>query len=126
MFPTNGSETTGVIAVGAGELTGGVHGLACCGGGAEIAGGGIQAGLMRAGGECAEIKPGPVDEFAKFDGPAGAESDGCHVTPGPDFFAFRDSSLALTTPYVRQPISMQISAANKVPPNSNPNTRSAV
>ncbi len=42
MFPTNGSEIVGVTAVGVTALTGGVHGTACDGGGAEIAGGGIH------------------------------------------------------------------------------------
>ena len=115
MFPTNGSEIVGVTAVGGVESTGGVHGVACAGGGAEIAGGGIHAVLTCAGGECAEI-----------DDAAGALSDGCHATPDANPFALRDSSLALTTPYVRQPIIMQTIAANNATPRSNPNPRIAV
>ena len=87
MFPTNGSEIVGVTAVGGAELTGGVHGAACAGGGAEIAGGGIHADLLCAG----EIEAGALDEVAKCD-------DGCHATPGANPCALRDSSLALTTP----------------------------
>src|SRR5215213_8908796 len=97
IFPTNGSETTGVMAVGVGELTGGVPKLACCGGGAEIVGGGVHNLATCAGGECAEIDAGPVDELENCDDAAGAEiPGGCHATPGPNPFALRDSSLALT------------------------------
>ena len=72
MFPTNGSENVGVTAVGGEKLTGGVHGIACTGGGAEIAGGGIHVGLTCAGGECAEIAVAAVDEVAKGEDAAGA------------------------------------------------------
>ena len=122
----NGSETTGVTAVGVGALTGGVHGVACAGGGAEIAGGGIHAVLTCAGGVCAEIKLGP-DEVATCDGETDAATvGGCHETPGGKFVALRISSFALMNPYVRQPINMQISAANNDIGKSNPNPRSAV
>ena len=117
MFPTNGSEITGVMAVGVAELTGGVHGVACVGGGAVAAGGGVHDRGRRAGGECAEIEPGP---------PAAFERDGCHLPPWPKVFALRDSSSALTQPYARQPITMQISAPNNAIPKSNPNPRSTV
>ena len=94
----NGSEATGVTAVGVGELTGGVHGVPCVGGGAEIAGGGIHAVLTCAGGECAEMKPGPGDEVATC-GETDAETvGGCHETPGGNFDALRISSLALMNP----------------------------
>jgi hypothetical protein len=36
--------------------------------------------------------------------------DGCHATPRPRLLAWRDSSSALTQPYARKPITMQISA----------------
>lgn len=95
----NGSETTGVTAVGDGALTGGVHGVPCAGGGAEIAGGGIHADLRCAGGECAEIKPGPDDEVANCDdAPDAATVGGCQATPGGNFVALRISSLALMNP----------------------------
>lgn len=95
----NGSECTGATAVGGDELTGGVHGVACAGGGAEIAGGGIHAVLTCAGGECPEIKPGPGDEVATCDDPADAATvGGCHATPGGKFVALRISSLALMNP----------------------------
>src|SRR6185369_15357743 len=98
MFPTNGSEYVGVTAVGGEKLTGGVHGVACTGGGAEIAGGGSHVGLTCAGGECAEIPVAAVDEVAKGGDAAGPEIvGGCHI-PGPSFFALRDSSSALTAP----------------------------
>ena len=89
----NGSETVGVTAVGAGELTGGVHGVPCFGGGAEIAGGGIHAVLTCAGGECAEIKGEPVAGVASCDDLADAVTvGGCHATPGGNFDALRASS----------------------------------
>ena len=123
----NGSEITGVTAVGVGELTGGVHGVACAGGGAEIAGGGIHAVLTCAGVECAEIIPGPDDEVANCDCAAEPGTvGGCHATPGGNFVALRISSFALMNPYVRQPISMQISATNNDIGKSNPNPRNAV
>ena len=108
------------------ELTGGVQGVAWSGGGAEIAGGGVHAGLVCAGGECAAIEAGPPGEVAKCDDEAGAVIDGCHATPGFNPFAFRASSLALTTPYVKQPIIMQISAPNNAIGKSNPKPRIAV
>src|SRR6478672_7835416 len=127
MFPTNGSEVTGVTAVGGGELTGGVQGVPCAGGGAEIAGGGIHAALTCAGGECAEIKLGPVAEVPSCDDAADAATvGGCHATPCGNPFARRDSSLALMHPYVRQAINRQMSAANNDIGKSNPKPRSAV
>ena len=127
MFPTNGSESAGVMAVGVGALTGGVHGLPCGGGGAEIAGGGIHDFTPCAGGECAAIEAGPLDELPKCDDAADAETPGgCHATPGANPFALRDSSLALTTPYVKQPMIMQISAPNNATPKSNPTPRITV
>ena len=123
----NGSETTGLTAVGVGELTGGVHGVPCAGGGAEIAGGGIHAVLTCAGGECAEINPGAADEAANVEGDAEAATlGGCHATPGGKFVALRISSRALMNPYVRQPINMQISATNSDIGKSNPNPLNAV
>ena len=123
----NGSETTGVTAVGAAELTGGVHGVACAGGGAEIAGGGIQADFMCAGGECAEINPDPDDEVARRDAEADAVTvGGCHEAPGGNLVAFCISSLDLMNPYVMQPINMQISATNNDIGKSNPIPRSTV
>ena len=105
------------MAVGVAELTGGVHGVPCVGGGAVTAGGGVHDRGRRAGGACAEIEAGPLAVF---------EMDGCHATPGPRLFALRDSSSALTQPYARQPITMQISAQSKATPKSNPNPRSTV
>ena len=124
MFPTNGSESVGVMAVGVGALTGGVHGLPCGGGGAVIAGGWNHALATGAGAECAEIEAGPLAELPGCDD---AEIPGvCHATPGPNPLAFRDSSLALTTPYVKHPITMQTSAPNNATAKSNPNPRIAV
>src|SRR4051794_40036640 len=123
----NGSETTGVTAVCVEELTGGVHGVPCAGGGAETAGGGIHGGLTCAGGKCAEIIPGPDDEVANCACAAEAGTvGGCQATPGGNPFARRDSSLALMAPYVMQPMNMQISAANNDIGKSNPKPRSAV
>ena len=126
MFPTYGSESVGVTAVGGVELIGGVHGVPWSGGGAEMAGGGVHAALVCAGGECAEIEAGALDEVANCDDAADAGSDGCHATPGGNPFALRASSLALTTPYVKQPIIMQISAPNNEIAKSNPSPRITV
>ena len=126
MFPTNGSEIVGVTADVGEKLTGGIHGVACTGGGAEIAGGGVHVGLTCAGGVCAEIAVAAVDEVAKDDDAAGPGIvGGCHL-PGPNFFALRDSSSALTPPYTRQPTTMQISAPSKAISKSNPSPRIAV
>jgi|SRR5690242_7686287 len=113
----NGSETAGVTAVGAGELTGGVHGVPCAGGGAEIAGGGIHAVLTCAGGECAEINAEVVSCGDEADA---ATVGGCHATPGGNPFALRSSSLALMNPYVTQPMNIQISATNNDVGKANP------
>lgn len=96
----NGSETIGVTAVGVGPLMVGSHGVACFGGGAEIAGGGIHAVFTCAGGEWAEIKddPDPVAGVANCDDAGAATVGGCHATPGGNFDAFRASSLALRHP----------------------------
>ena len=101
--------------------------MPCAGGGAEIAGGGVHDGLVCAGGECAAIEAGALDEVVKCcDDFAGAEIDGCHATPAFNPFALRDSSLALTTPYVKQPIIMQTNAPNNAIGKSNPNPRITV
>lgn len=108
---------------GPGELTGGSQGAACVGGGAEIAGGGIHAGLTCAGGECAEIKgdPDPVAGVASCgDAPDAVTVGGRQGTPGGNFDAVRASSLALMTPYAMQPINMQISATNNDAGKANP------
>src|SRR6185369_11912009 len=118
----NGSATA-VLTAGPGELTGGSQGVACCGGGAEIAGGGIQAVFTCAGGECAEINVEVVSCAAD----AGAATvGGCQAAPGGNPFARRASSLALMHPYVMQPMNMQISATNNDVGNANPNPLSAV
>src|ERR1044072_6323294 len=98
MFPTNGSEIVGVTAEG-----GGIAGAG--------AGGGVTCGVNESENCCA-------------DG-GGEIVGGCHL-PGPNFFALRDSSSALTPPYARQPITMQISAPNNAIPKSTPSPRSAV
>ena len=116
-----------MTAVGDGALTGGVHGVPCAGGGAEIAGGGIHADFTCAGGECAEIKPGPGDEAATFEGAADPGTvGGCHETPGGNFAALRISSLARMTPYEMHPINMQIRPINNDIGKSNPSPLNAV
>ena len=122
MLPMNGSATA-VVTGGPGELTGGSQGVACFGGGAEIAGGGIHAVFTCAGGECAEIN---AEVASCDDDPDAATVGGCHATPGGNPFAFRASSLALMNPYVMQPMNMQISATNNDSGNANPNPLSAV
>src|ERR1041385_869516 len=126
MLPMNGSATA-VVTGGPGELTGGSQGVACFGGGAEIAGGGIQAVFTCAGGECADIKFDPLAEVASCADVAGAETvGGCHATPGGNPFALRASSRALMAPYMMQPRNIQISAANNDIGKANPNPLSAV
>ena len=98
----------------------------CDGGGAVTAGGGSHDFAIGAGAECAEIEAGPLaDEPPKCDD---VEIPGaCHATPAvASPFALRDSSLALTTPYVKHPITMQISAPNNEIAKSNPNPRITV